>query len=80
MACGNAGSWYGIHSSVVAPPGDIASALRTHGPNHLLDLTDKATVKLVLAAHQRGTPCGATQIARLLRKRDDYETPRVRRA
>ena len=76
----NSGSWYGIHSSLVAPPGDIARALRTHGPNHLLDLTDKATVKLVLAAHQRGTPCGATQIARLLRKRDDYETPRVRRA
>ena len=70
-------SWYGIHSSLVSPPGDIAGALRTHGPNHLLDLTDKATVKLVLAAHQRGTPCGATQIARLLCKRDDYETPAV---
>ena len=73
------GSWYGIHSSVVAPPGDIAGALRTHGPNHLLDLTDKATVKLVLAAHQRGMPCGATQIARLLRSRDDYATPAVPR-
>ena len=34
----------GIHSSVAAPPDDIAGALRTHGPNHLLDLTDKATV------------------------------------
>ncbi|CAH0378568.1 unnamed protein product [Pelagomonas calceolata] len=78
-AGGSAGSWYGIHSSVVAPPDDIARALRTHGPNHLLDLTDKATVKLVLAAHQRGTPCGATQIARLLRSRDDYETPAVPR-
>ena len=73
------GSFYGIHSSLVVPPDDIARALRTHGPNHLLDLTDKATVKLVLAAHQRGTPCGATQIARLLRSRDDYETPAVPR-
>ena len=74
--------WYGIPYGIIAgaPPHVVAqltSPRHTKGRHGLHDLSDRATVALILEAAEQGSPCSAVQMISLLRDPRDFATVAV---